>query len=388
VKLLVVSHTPHYRQDGGLGGGIVGFGPTVRELDRLATLCERIWHLAPLHPGPPPPSALPYESPVELLPIAPTGGDGVAAKGSILLAAPSFWRRLASAVRAADVVHVRAPANVAWLAMIARPWLAHRPWWVKYAGNWRPELAADAFPEAFSYRRQRAWCARPRRELRVTVNGRWPDQPPHVRTFRNPSFDAADLKASAAAAASKRLAPPWRLLFVGRVEEPKGADRAVEVLARVRAQGLDAELDVVGDGPLRAGLPALAARLGVGNAVRVHGELPRPAVAPLYAAAHWLLLPSRSSEGWPKVLSEAMAWGAVPLAGAVSGIPQMLGELGTGRALPPRDVGGFAAAIVSSIADPERLAAESRRAVEAAGEFTYDRYLTDVGALIASFEAG
>lgn len=374
-SLLVVSHTPHHRE---ASGRVVGFGATVRELDVLASLFGRVVHLAPCEHGEGPSSALPYRAPnLEILPLPATGGPRLRDKVAILRHSPAFWRELAAQVEQADLVHVRAPANVAWLAMLAHPRLPHRPWWVKYAGNWRPEGGT----EAFSYRRQRAWCARPRPGVRVTVNGRWPDQPAHVVTFRNPCLHRDELERATAVGASKELSTPVRLLYVGRIEEPKGAPRALATLARLRARGIDARLDLAGGGPLREALEAEARAFG--EACRFHGELPRPALDGLYAEAHFLVLPTRSSEGWPKVLAEAMAWGALPLAGDVSSIPQILGELAVGRALPAADPELFAGAVADYSSDPGRYRVETRRAALAAAEFTYDRYLADVSRLLS-----
>lgn len=384
MKLLVVSHTPHYLR----GGTVVGFGPTVREISHLARLFGSVVHLAPLLPGAAPESALPYGPPagdrVALRPLPPTGGDGLLAKLGILAAAPSFLALLRRELLSAGAWHVRAPANVALLAMAFFPLLPARPCWIKYAGNWRPQ--GD---EAASYRWQRRWLARPRPGLAVTVNGRWPDDPAHVFPFRNPSFTAEELAAARDPGGEPRRLPaaseppggPLELLFVGRLDEPKGAGRAIEVLARLRRQDAGpagARLVVAGEGPERARFERLASDLGCAPWVSFTGELARPALAPLYRRAHFLLLPTRSSEGWPKVLSEAMAYGAVPLAGAVSSIPQLLAEVGCGRALPPLDVGAFAGALAHYLEQPALFAAESRRAREAAADFTYDRHLAAV----------
>ncbi len=373
MKLLVVSHTPHYLR----GGEVVGFGPTVREISHLARLFGSVVHIAPLYEGEAPASALPYGEPagdrVVLRPLPPAGGDGLAAKLGILRHAPAFLRLLRQELRHADAWHVRAPANQALLAMAAFPWLPARPCWIKYAGNWRPEGS-----EAFSYRWQRRWLSRPRASLAVTVNGRWPGDPPHVVPFRNPSFTAAEL-AAARQGEPRRLpehGEPVELLFVGRLDEPKGAGRAIEILARLRPGA--GRLVLAGSGPAREACEKLARELGCAKRVSFAGELPRQALAELYRRAHFLLLPTRSSEGWPKVLSEAMAFGAVPLAGAVSSIPQLLEEAGTGRALPPEDRGAFAAAIEGYLDAPRRFAAESHRAREAAADFTYDRHLAAV----------
>src|SRR5690606_32026939 len=92
----------------------------------------------------------------------------------------------------ADFIHVRCPANIGLLAL-ARLIRAPQPKWFKYAGNWRP-----ARREAWSYRLQRWWLNRGWSGGTVTVNGRWPNQPPHVRSFYNPSLTAETLADAAA----------------------------------------------------------------------------------------------------------------------------------------------------------------------------------------------
>lgn len=372
MKLLIVSHTPHYLR----GDTVVGFGPTVREIDHLTRLFTSVVHLAPFHRRErAPASALPYRSSaVTLQPLPVTGGDGGLAKLGILLHAPAFLRTLRRELKGADAWHVRAPANVALLSMAAYALLPARPCWVKYAGNWHPDG-----PEALSYTWQRRWLTLPRELVAVTVNGRWPEDPPHLVAFRNPSFETDEI--ATAGTGPRQLPGPGEvleLLFVGRLEEKKGAGRALEILAGLRAQGLAARLVVVGDGPAKPLLKSRAVELGVENATLFSGELPRPELASFYRRAHFLLLPSRSSEGWPKVLSEAMAFGALPLAGAISSIPQILHEAGVGRSLPPEDIAGFMDALGEYLSRPELFAAESSRAREVAADFTYDRHLAAI----------
>ena len=57
MRVLIVSHTPHYLEN----GVPVGWGPTVREIDYLASLFEEIVHIAPLHRGKPE-GALAYQA--------------------------------------------------------------------------------------------------------------------------------------------------------------------------------------------------------------------------------------------------------------------------------------------------------------------------------------
>ena len=77
MKLLIVSHTPHYRHH----ATIKGWGPTVREIDYLAEIFDEIVHIAPLHPGPVPPNALAYASKrIRLRPVKPAGGNSLQAE--------------------------------------------------------------------------------------------------------------------------------------------------------------------------------------------------------------------------------------------------------------------------------------------------------------------
>jgi glycosyltransferase involved in cell wall biosynthesis len=97
--------------------------------------------------------------------------------------------------------------------------------------------------------------------------------------------------------------------------------------------------------------------------------------------AHLMLFPSES-EGWPKVLSEGMAYGVVPVASNVSSIPQYLRESGTGITFNPYDLDSFAAAIIDYARHPDRWHIESGRAITAAERFAYDTYLENVSNLL------
>jgi glycosyltransferase involved in cell wall biosynthesis len=371
MKLLIVSHTPHYERDGTL----VGWGPTVREISHLTRLFDGVVHVAPAHKGPAPESALAYESDrVRICPVRPAGGPGLGRKLGILVRLPEYVAAIARELRHADALHVRCPSNISLVALVMSA-IVRRPHarWFKYAGNWMP---ADR--EAWSYSFQRWWLRRGLAGGLVTVNGTWQGQLPFVRPFLNPCLTGPELEEAQQAAAEKSIGEPVRLVFVGRLETEKGAGRALEILARVRRESVPATLDLVGDGPERVAFERLAWDRGVSSEAIFRGWMPRPALSPLYRRSHFMLLPSSCSEGWPKVLSEAMAYGVVPVASNVSCIPQILGATSAGLYLEASNLDGFAATVVRLAKDPERWKAASRAAVTTAQSFTYDRYLSAV----------
>jgi len=374
MRLLIVSHTPHYRA----ADAFVGWGPTVRELDYLAELFDEVVHVAPLYDEVAPGSALAYASPrVRLWPVAPAGGETLRAKLDIARLYPAYAAAIGDEMRRADAVHVRCPANISLLALaMLRAARRPGPRWVKYAGNWRPDGG-----EPWAYGLQRRWLAANVHRGVVTVNGRWPDQPPHVHTFHNPSLTEGELAAGRAAAAGKRLSLPLELLFVGALTDGKGAGRALQVAAALQRAGVAYRLHMLGDGPERPRYEAWAAARGLREVI-FHGWVSREAVGRFDALAHFILLPSQS-EGWPKVLSEAMAYGAVPIASAVSSIPQILAETGAGVARPVDDIDGMAAAIIDYVNQPAEWLAASRAGAAVAAQFGYRAYQDAVRALFA-----
>lgn len=135
--------------------------------------------------------------------------------------------------------------------------------------------------------------------------------------------------------------------FFGRLAPEKGLDLLLRAAARVGCP-----VRLVGDGPQRADLQALAARLGA--QAEFVPPVPPAQVAAALREMDVLVLPSRSTPVWQeqfgRVLAEAMACG-VPVIGARSGaIPEVIGD--AGLLFDEGDVDGLADCLIRLKASP------------------------------------
>jgi glycosyltransferase involved in cell wall biosynthesis len=149
-------------------------------------------------------------------------------------------------------------------------------------------------------------------------------------------------------------APPFRLVHAGAFDGQKGQEVAVDVVARLTAQGLDVHALFLGEGPALGDVEAAARRTGVLPRCAFAGRVDD--VAARLSTSHILLLPTRS-EGGGMVLAEAMAAGCATLAHDVGGTREMTRDGTAGRLLPSLDPAVWAAAVSELLGDGTARAA-------------------------------
>jgi glycosyltransferase involved in cell wall biosynthesis len=365
MRLLIISHTRHYLQQGKL----LGWGPTIEEVDWLARVFDHVIHLACLHSQPPPKSAQAYRNHrVTVTSVPPSGGLGWKEKTRVITLAPRYIQAIVHWLPFADVVHIRAPCPIALYAMLLLSVRSSPIRWTKYAGNWGE---TNLLPPSFAF--QRWWLRMGFGRGPVTVNGRWENQPKHIFSFDNPAFSLEEVRRARSQSVAKLLAQPVRLVFAGRLEKAKGIYTILQVMKALNDK-IEAHLDVLGDGPERQKAAIMCEDLGIREKVVFHGWLSREEVKRFLARAHFVVLPSQS-EGFPKVLSEGMCYGAVPLASNISAISQLLNETNAGVSLNPDDINGFVSAILTLVDEPQRWKQMCLAGMRAATRFCYERYI-------------
>lgn len=153
--------------------------------------------------------------------------------------------------------------------------------------------------------------------------------------------------------------PRPTLLVLGRLSPEKGVDVFLRAMQQFVEGGSTAGAIVVGDGPERDRLVALAAKLSLTKYVAF---LPATSdVIAAYEMCDAVVIPSRS-EGLPNVLLEALAQDRAVLATDVGAIREVLGETTAGLIVPPDSPDALARGITSLLAmRDDALASVDRR---------------------------
>lgn len=186
--------------------------------------------------------------------------------------------------------------------------------------------------------------------------------PPPVDTGRF----APDPEARARIRARYRLGEAPVVTCVSRLVPRKGQDVLIAALPRIRRRLPGARLLLVGGGPYRERLRALADRHGVTDAVVFTGGVPAGELAAHHAAGDVFALPCRTHlggldvEGLGIAALEAAACGLPVVVGDSGGAPETVREGVTGHVVDGRDVTALADRVTALLADPTRAAAMGR----------------------------
>jgi glycosyltransferase involved in cell wall biosynthesis len=144
------------------------------------------------------------------------------------------------------------------------------------------------------------------------------------------------------------------LLSVSRLTPQKGVDVAIRALPLLPD---DATLVVLGEGPERADLEALAQQLGVADRVFLPGRVPDVAAWLQRATAY--VHPARW-EGFGLGVLEAMLAGVPVVASNVSSLPELVGDAGI--LVRPEDPSALAVGVARALDTPSLGAAGRERA--------------------------
>jgi glycosyltransferase involved in cell wall biosynthesis len=310
-KLVVISHTLHAQNK---DKQIVGWGPTISEINYLSNHWEEAVHVACFTEESSDASMLPYTNTNIRFRAIPTfGGARFVEKLSVFTQAFFIIRVILKEVKGASHVQIRVPMGIGLYVLplfifIPRKFIL----WVKYANNW------GHVSNSLGYRFQRWFLEKNFLNCAVTINGFWPNQKKHLKSFENPCI--TNLQFEFGKIIDKSFDKKLRVVFAGRIEEAKGIDLLLKVL-EILPQDRFEEWVFIGEGPLKEPLQNLTDEVKI-NA-KFPGFVSQSEVHSYLANAHILILPSKS-EGFPKIVAEAWNYQVIPLVSPVGSLPHYL----------------------------------------------------------------
>lgn len=364
-KLVIISHTQHYKNEDGL---LLGWGSTINEVNFLADYWEEVIHVGCLHTTKPPLSSLPYtKSNITFLAIPPYGGKRIIDKIMIFTKIPIIIFQVVKAIKNASEVQLRLPTSMGLFLLPLFSFFIRRKFtfWVKYAGNWNQENPP------LSYSIQRFWLKRNWTNCKVTLNGFWKNQPSHCFSFENPCLTLTAIESGKIIGAGKTFNSPFVLTFVGRLESAKGVDRILEALQSIPTDKIES-VHFIGDGEKMNYYKSQVIFLK--GKVFFHGFLGMQEVHEILKKTHFLLLPS-AAEGFPKVIAEAACYGAIPVVSDAGSIGHYVNvENGFLWRLKTSDNFPDILKVVLHL-DAKKLKGKSINAPKLAEKFTFVNYL-------------
>lgn len=277
------------------------------------------------------------------------------------------------AMQAADHIHLRCPGNMGLIGCFVQVFFPKKKKTAKYAGNW--DLKAK---QPWSYRLQK-WILNNTfltKNMQVLVYGEWEGSSKNIKPF----FTATYSELEKEAVSPRNLNEGFRFIFVGLLTEGKRPLYAVQLVDGLLKLGVNASLHLYGEGVQRSLLESYIATHHLEKYIQLEGNQPKEVVGEAYKKSHFLVLASKS-EGWPKAVAEAMFWGCLPVATAVSCVKNML-DSGNRGILLSMDLEKDIQAILWHINHSEAYQEKSDKALSWSQDYTIEKFESEIKKLL------
>jgi glycosyltransferase involved in cell wall biosynthesis len=310
---------------------------------------------------------------LSIAPLSTPAGRGLARKLGLgfwlLRNSPVILRELFRA----DAVHVPVPGDIGTVGMVLAAAL-RKPLFVRHCGNWlKPVTKAEYFWKWFMEK-----FAGGKQVMMATGGSQDPPSRRNaaIRWIFSTTLSEGELRSCQPRKLPRGPRP--KLIIICRQDRAKGTGVVIESLPLILKTFPEATFDVVGDGESLAEFRSMAERCGVSDRVVFHGKVDHGSVVDLLKQADLFCYPTKASEGFPKVVLEAMACGLPVVTTRVSVLPDLIGA-GGGQLLDEATPAAVADAVLEILSDADRYQAMSALAIKTARRYSLERWRDTIG---------
>lgn len=156
---------------------------------------------------------------------------------------------------------------------------------------------------------------------------------------------------------------PASLLWVGRFIDCKHPEAAIEVAKRLKQEGYDFTLNMIGRGELEESIQQLIEAEGLGDRVRLLGSMKPEEVREYMERSEIYLFTSDKQEGWGAVLNEAMNSGCGVVAShAIGSVPFLISNGNNGLIYKSGDIDSLYSKVKYLLDNPKEIKAIGKNA--------------------------
>ncbi len=316
-----------------------------------------------------------------MLPVIELKEFDVLSLKNAFLAIPSILQNamtIYKAMKKADHIHLRCPGNMALIASVVQIAFPKKKKTAKYAGNWDPNSK-----QPLSYRLQK-WILSNTlltQNMQVLVYGEWPKQTQNIKPFFTATYTEKEILNSEFRIQSLEFQNEIKFIFVGTLSKGKQPLYVVKLVEQLYLSGKKVSLNFYGEGVLRKELEQYIQANALQELVHLKGNQTKETIKEAYQKSHFLLLPSKS-EGWPKVVAEAMFWGCVPIATPVSCVPYMV-DYGNRGVLLTENLNKDIVALLQLVNNSSVYELKSKAAQNWSQHYTTDLFEAEIKKLLA-----
>lgn len=310
----ILTHVVHSKNE----KGYFAYSPYINEMNIWLKYVDKVIIVAPLESFNQTDIHNHYlHSNIEFIPIAKFNLKSVKGILNSIIKIPNIAYTIFKAMNVSNHIHLRCPGNIGLIASVVQVFFPSKNKTAKYAGNWDPKAK-----QPLSYKLQKALLSNTflTKKMQVLVYGEWKNQTKNVKPF----FTATYKESEKTETLPKDFSNIINFIFVGSLtvgKRPLYALKLIELLSKENK----VSLSIYGEGEQKNTIENYVKLNNLSNIVSLKGNTTRENLIEVYKKSHFLLLPSKS-EGWPKVVAEAMFWGCLPIATPVSCISNMLNK--------------------------------------------------------------